>query len=380
MKDVFSGKRKLEQLRTCQTGEKLLMAAKLKNDEDILLHISDAPDLFAIEVRYHASCYRQYTRCLQKKTPVSVPLYLQSFESFCEEVIESRILHQKEILRISDLRDMLQRSIFAAEGLDAGQYLTRHLKKQLVRKYGDRLQFVRWHPQHCELVMSSDGEVRVFNVPDTGTDNGVDDSDDDDDFSAGVLDGTENLEFFHAAMQLRDVLNATPGLTVWPPEEQDVTKSSCEKFVPVKLFNFLAWSTGNCKEFVSTDNFVPVTEESKRKLLSLAQDLIHVSSRGRKITPKHCALGMTLRHVTGSSKVIGLLNGLGHSMSHSFVLEHDTALAKKSLNSDGIPAGFKKGDFTTLVWDNNDFGEETLTGRGTTHNTNGIILQTAIMG
>ena len=27
------------------------------------------------------------------------------------------------------------------------------------------------------------------------------------------------------------------------------------------------------------------------------------------------------------------------------------------------------------MWDNNDFGEETLTGAGTTHNTNGIILQ-----
>ncbi|KAL2104338.1 hypothetical protein ACEWY4_001206 [Coilia grayii] len=29
----------------------------------------------------------------------------------------------------------------------------------------------------------------------------------------------------------------------------------------------------------------------------------------------------------------------------------------------------------TLVWNNNDFGEETLSGKGTTHNTNGIIIQ-----
>ena len=31
--------------------------------------------------------------------------------------------------------------------------------------------------------------------------------------------------------------------------------------------------------------------------------------------------------------------------------------------------------YTTLVWDNNDFGEETLSGKGTTHNTNGIAIQ-----
>ena len=27
------------------------------------------------------------------------------------------------------------------------------------------------------------------------------------------------------------------------------------------------------------------------------------------------------------------------------------------------------------MWDNNDFGEETLSGKGTTHNINGIIIQ-----
>ena len=29
------------------------------------------------------------------------------------------------------------------------------------------------------------------------------------------------------------------------------------------------------------------------------------------------------------------------------------------------------------MWDNNDFGEQTLSGKGTTHNTNGIAVQHA---
>lgn len=79
--------------------------------------------------------------------------------------------------------------------------------------------------------------------------------------------------------------------------------------------------------------------------------------------PKHLALGMTLRHMTGSSKLQQLLNGFGHCVSHSDSLEHDTALATQQLQlGNGVPPGFVSGTFTTLVWDNNDFGEETLTG------------------
>ena len=40
-----------------------------------------------------------------------------------------------------------------------------------------------------------------------------------------------------------------------------------------------------------------------------------------------------------------------------------------------IPAGFLKHLLATLVWDNNDFTGDTPSGHGTTHNTNGIIVQ-----
>ena len=65
-------------------------------------------------------------------------------------------------------------------------------------------------------------------------------------------------------------------------------------------------------------------------------------------------------------------------MSHSTVLQHDTALAEQQVsNKSDVPEGFLKKRFTCLAWDNHDFGEETLTDKGTTHNTNGIIVQRA---
>ena len=93
--------------------------------------------------------------------------------------------------------------------------------------------------------------------------------------------------------------------------------------------------------------------------------------------PKHISLAMAVRHLSGSAQLIGLLNGFGYSVSHSFVLEHDTALAQQEIErgSTALPSCIHSGLYTTLVWDNNDFGEETLSGKGTTHNTNGIAIQ-----
>lgn len=104
---------------------------------------------------------------------------------------------------------------------------------------------------------------------------------------------------------------------------------------------------------------------------------MYLHAKGRVSTPKHHSLSMTIRHMTGSSQIIQILNGLGHCTSHSSTLEHDTALAMVELSRGEFPtpSGIKHGQFTTLVWDNIGFGEETLSGKGTTHSTNGIMIQ-----
>lgn len=93
--------------------------------------------------------------------------------------------------------------------------------------------------------------------------------------------------------------------------------------------------------------------------------------------PKHNALAMAVRHMTGSAQALGILNGLGHCSSHSQVLEHNTALAELQLERGAtcIPQSILPEISATLVWNNNDFGKETLSGKGTTHNTNSIIIQ-----
>ncbi|GBN92593.1 hypothetical protein AVEN_106847-1 [Araneus ventricosus] len=65
-----------------------------------------------------------------------------------------------------------------------------------------------------------------------------------------------------------------------------------------------------------------------------------------------------------------------HSVSQSTILQLDTDIALLQLKNQSIfPKTFIPNVFTTLVWDNSDFGEETLCGGGTTLCTNAIILQ-----
>lgn len=107
--------------------------------------------------------------------------------------------------------------------------------------------------------------------------------------------------------------------------------------------------------------------------MAIAQDLIYHESNGRNPTPKSMALAMAVRQITGSERLIRILNGFGHCVSHSSVLRHDTALAEQSINSSKeLPNNVLPGKFATVVVDNADFGEEA---KYQTHITNMIIVQ-----
>ena len=87
------------------------------------------------------------------------------------------------------------------------------------------------------------------------------------------------------------------------------------------------------------------------------------------------ALGITLKHRTGSSELIKVLSSLGHCVSYDTVARAETAIAIDKLqNPVSIPEGFSMGKLIVLVFDNIDFAEETLTGAGTTHQVNGIMF------
>ena len=121
----------------------------------------------------------------------------------------------------------------------------------------------------------------------------------------------------------------------------------------------MAWCLLFSSEPVEQE-MVEICPSEKTKVVSIAQDLIYAESNGKKQTHKSLAMGMIVRQI---------LDGLGHTASTDTVYRHDSALALASSNGQEIiiPRNMNPEAFTTIVWDNNDFSEETVSGRGTTH-------------
>ena len=79
-----------------------------------------------------------------------------------------------------------------------------------------------------------------------------------------------------------------------------------------------------------------------------------------------------------SDSVSRLIAGLGHCSSYDTIVRVETSLVKAhfdEIQRDIPPRAFAAKKWTTLVYDNIDFSEKTLTGHGTTHFTNGIMVQ-----
>lgn len=115
----------------------------------------------------------------------------------------------------------------------------------------------------------------------------------------------------------------------------------------------------------------------KSRVMAIAQDIVFAISRGRVVLPKHLALSMATRHLTRSSHLVSVLNRFGHGVSDSKLHEIETAAAERTLSQAvPVPTNIKPGNGTVyFCWDNNDLTEETLSGAGTTHCTNGIVIQ-----
>ena len=118
----------------------------------------------------------------------------------------------------------------------------------------------------------------------------------------------------------------------------------------------------------------------ERKIIMLAQDILHCSSHGKIKTPKHVSLGVAVRHMTGSKDLITLLNRIGHSSSYDEVQAIDRSLAKGiSMRAEEmgvvLPSNICPGSFVQLAADNNDLREETIDGKQTTHATTVVLYQ-----
>ncbi|PIK42481.1 hypothetical protein BSL78_20658 [Apostichopus japonicus] len=211
-------------------------------------------------------------------------------------------------------------SVKNTQALHASQFTTQRLKVQLRTRFHN-LVFVKPSKRfESEIVYAKDINVdkivdRVaeqFQTPASECNTTTSDESDARTTNATADDHTRLRTLYHASQIIRSILQNTTSAHRWPPTADGLTIDAARNIVPVPLFNFLTWCVGFSDEAELTDQ-VCISEDNNQRILSLAQNLLYTSVQD-------C--------------------------------------------------------FSTLVWDNNDFGEETISGKRTTHNTlNGILIQ-----
>jgi len=155
----------------------------------------------------------------------------------------------------------------------------------------------------------------------------------------------------------------------WPPDprELNITYISFPDCL-VQFLNLLL----NGKNAASSRN--------ERLSWSIAQDIVTAVSAGKVITSKHILIPWVIKTLTGNVELIKFMNRLGHASSYSTLEEIETALCIEKLKSaedDHFPLPSNIHSFipTVLSFDNIDRQEEVLSGAGTSHRVNGIIIQ-----
>ena len=120
---------RLTQSQTFDAG-KLRMAAEQKKDESILLHIRDK-DCVAVEACYHKKCYTSYTNFLNYKLVEDKEerLYEESYQKFCKQVVDKKIITDREVMLMTKLFDCFVKYVQDTEALDASNYRRFRLKK-----------------------------------------------------------------------------------------------------------------------------------------------------------------------------------------------------------------------------------------------------------
>ena len=116
----------------------------------------------------------------------------------------------------------------------------------------------------------------------------------------------------------------------------------------------------------------------QRRIKSISQDVVFATTSGQKKPRKHLELGLILKSLTGSRKVVEMINRLGHCVNYHTVQELETELTIEATRSNiKTPFGmnFTNNCGTGIAWDNFDRFVETQSGRDTLHDTVGIAYQ-----
>jgi len=250
------------------------------------------------------------------------------------------------------------------------------LKSQLIANFGADLVFIRSQRRNeGEIVMSRINSEFANNFESASSSSSEASTDDynfpkksnnpDNIVDYGIMDIYYTSLLLRAA--LHDFSSSLIDLKI-SGDLSNIIDSNAKLFVPcLILYNVLAIITGCVAKSVVDDQapdkhilystYLPLVDvDNDRVLNSISEDLIYLTSKRRKPSPKHIALSVVLRHLYGAKDFIVILNRLGYSISYDDVKRLEKGWASEEDNKCQTHR-LRKKEPIIFVADNLDFND-----------------------
>ena len=336
-------------------------AARQKNDVKLLSLIgnylfSEGPDFVALEAKYHHSCRRQYlNKARDAKDNVSKKVSAKAFKTLCQHVKDSVLVNNIPELVSSLLKRYHDSYIsFGGQSSDLESYTGQNLCKRLRGKFSES-ELTMWSEKHrhgalvCKFGTTEDEAQRLLSSKSE----------------------SEKSVMRSCAEILRRSIFTSKKYPLNTDSAESVMKGEVE--VPNEVNYFYT-------KLYNDDENGRKTKKIRRRLVqSSTADAVFNCSGSKLLPGKHISLGLTLKSISGSKRVVNLMNRYGHCVSNETLRRIDMGI-EESVNmeqGDVVPDGIHKrsGKCTGSAFDNFDVNVETLNGLGTVHHTYGIVYQ-----
>jgi len=335
-----------EHLGLCETKEAeqtIKAAAVAKQDNALLAKISDV-DFCCKEVRYHHSCRSAY---LLDTPSVSKPTDSTALSCIYGYIEKSVIVDKRPELLTSIY---IRYKELCEDAEEAPITTARNLATNLSNKFGDKIRI------ECSAARKSGHIVYL-----TGLDSQLV-------HLAYDYAATPEATINKAALLLRKAIKKTPTT----PLPENVTLQSLfqgEITAPNLLLQFFQVLYGG-------PNQKAYSPKLEQRVLSASHDAMFIAQRGKVKPGKQIVLGMAIKSMTGSRKLIEMLNRHGHIINYHAIEEIETSLGEEIQSRElACPEGTISDMNFGLAFDNFDELPETLSGAGTLHDTMGILYQ-----
>ena len=344
----------------CKTLEKKVDEL---DDYSLRCKVGDISKLIANDACYHKACHSKYLKRKPEKTNVTT-IYDQAFDDLL--LVLQPKLKEGRAVDMNTVLDWYKECLQRYTDEDISGYRKQKLKEKIEKKCSNQMKVYPVPGNKPDIVVSTDLQLQdAINVAATLKDALKE---------AGSCDLKINDEpsfssasriLYYAALLLKSAVKNATSLNIQPLDLDNLALQHWNKQVPDDLYNFFLWVIGDEVNVSETSNRVPEEEQLHRQVLSLAQDLIYVRSKGRVKTPKHVAVGVSLHQMTQSRELVTLVNKLGHSVSYQEVQRIDTCWTdmQKSLGQSTVPVNMVPGRVTRAAGDNFNRSTEALEGQ-----------------